>query len=289
MKEAVVMGFDSNYLRPAAATISSIGMFSPGVNLIVLSNGLTNSEQQLLKNVASAANVRIDIRPMRFDLSKLPSPKYFTPAAYSRLFIPQLCPDIERAVYLDADLIVRSDIRELFTVPLNGHPAAAARDPFQWTIGGRAAWKPYVDSLPKNATYFNSGVFVMDLEMWRKENLSEQCFEYAIANPDKMRLVDQDAINAILLGRIQCLESVWNVPPVSDLKETFKTFKVPEEWFTWEREAKIVHFMGPIKPWNPSYPEGANLSTYNQLGAIGLSVMDVGVEQSSGLGLSLAS
>ena len=46
--------------------------------------------------------------------------------AFSRLFISELLPDVERVVYLDCDTLVRGSLKELFTMDLHGKPIAMA-------------------------------------------------------------------------------------------------------------------------------------------------------------------
>src|SRR5437763_16981533 len=68
-------------------------------------------------------------------------------ATYVRLLIDQLLPaDLERVIYLDVDLIVRSDLSELWHFDLNGKTIAAVRDavPYSWhSVIGLPAGAPY--------------------------------------------------------------------------------------------------------------------------------------------------
>jgi len=94
------------------------------------------------------------------------------------MYLPTYLPNVSKAIWLDTDTIVQGDIGKLFWMPMN-HSVAAALEPTDW-----ARQKLY-DSIPKfiaeNISWvtasrmFNSGVLVLDLDRWRKENLMSLC------------------------------------------------------------------------------------------------------------------
>jgi len=85
---------------------------------------------------------------------------YLGLSAYYRLFLPDLLPkSLRRIVYLDADLIVRRSIRELFMQPLGDCVIGAVSSPASMACQSDAARL----GLPKDSGCFNTGVLVIDL------------------------------------------------------------------------------------------------------------------------------
>jgi lipopolysaccharide biosynthesis glycosyltransferase len=50
-----------------------------------------------------------------------------SPYAYLPYYLPHIAPGLERIIYLDTDVVVRTDITELADMPMHGFPLAAVR------------------------------------------------------------------------------------------------------------------------------------------------------------------
>lgn len=50
-----------------------------------------------------------------------------SPYAYLPYYLPHIAPGLERIIYLDTDIVVRTDITELADMPMHGFPLAAVR------------------------------------------------------------------------------------------------------------------------------------------------------------------
>ena len=96
---------------------------------------------------------------------------WVTIGGFFRLLIPYVLPDdIEKAVYLDSDIIVNLDINELWRMELDDKPLAAVPE-------HKASPVSFDSFVPQNYTinakpveyedYFNSGVLLMNLEYLR--------------------------------------------------------------------------------------------------------------------------
>ena len=78
-------------------------------------------------------------------------------AAFFRYFIPQFVKE-DKALYLDSDIIVRSNIDELFLEDITDYPLAAVADAL----------------VPST---FNSGVMLINVALWKQENATERLLE----------------------------------------------------------------------------------------------------------------
>jgi len=91
--------------------------------------------------------------------------------------------------------------------------------------------------------YINSGVLVLNLDYWRANSITAQCMQWLEKNPSMNILCDQDSINCVLEGQKKRLDLKWNLNPVP-YDDINKLVEYPE---------RILHFGGPIKPWQKCY------------------------------------
>jgi hypothetical protein len=94
--------------------------------------------------------------------------------------------------------------------------------------------------LPGEAVYFNSGVLLINLDAWWKNDIAGRIVDWLAANPEKIGLADQDAINACLCGAITPLADCWN------LQIGIDSGPLPPARLG---EAVLLHYDGAHKPW----------------------------------------
>lgn len=177
---------------------------------------------------------------------------HFTPAVYARLLLPRLLPGLKKVLYLDSDLIVLENISRLFDLEMGNTALLAAPD------GMGSLDHPFARlpsallerlGIPGSATMYNSGVLLMDLEKWRSEELSEHTLEFARKHPEALHLVDQNAINLVLRGRIGELNPRWN-KQFTHKKIRTGEWMLPTRILPWD-PPHILHFVSEEKPWLP--------------------------------------
>lgn len=159
----------------------------------------------------------------------------FTPTIYYRIFLPEMFPQYDKGIYLDSDIIVRTDIAELFNVDLAGNIMAACTD--MSTQSNKLFCKYFDDAVGiPHKKYFNSGVLLMDFKKFRDEEFCEHFF-YLLNKYDFDTVApDQDYLNALCNGRVKYLGYEWNT--------------MPSNGFTHIDEPKIVHYNLFFKPWH---------------------------------------
>ncbi len=118
----------------------------------------------------------------------------FTIAALYRLFIPTLLKDLNKTIYLDADILVNRDINDLWSIDLKGKPLAAFPE---CDSGIKYTSDKYLitANIVNAEDYFNSGVLLLDLEYLRKdrENFGKG-YEF-IRDSTECKYFDQDILN----------------------------------------------------------------------------------------------
>lgn len=161
--------------------------------------------------------------------------------AYLKFLVPSVV-DTTRAVFLDADTIVRTDLCELYDTDLERQPIGAVQDWLVPTVlAANSPVRRYV-AVAGDLPYFNSGVMLIDVARLREVGLMEQAVRLRDV---EVRYADQDLFNLILLGRWKRLDPRWNYPV--DRSLVADSLKEQHEAM-WDGR-KISHYMGRKKPW----------------------------------------
>jgi lipopolysaccharide biosynthesis glycosyltransferase len=95
---------------------------------------------------------------------KLHSCAHYSHAMYLKYDLPDLLPDLDKVLYLDGDVIVSGDVRELYATDLTGHYAAVVENPLGYDVG-----KYVRNQLHFTGRYWNSGVMLLNLDAMRRE------------------------------------------------------------------------------------------------------------------------
>ena len=132
----------------------------------------------------------------------------YTIGSMFRVMLPELLPDVDKIIYLDADILVNRDIKELWDTDIQDYCLAAVPD--YSTVNGLETPYPVAKQEVPASHYFNSGVLCMNLDRIRaKGNMHENILNYLEENPSA-RLLDQDALNAVYCGETILVDESWN-------------------------------------------------------------------------------
>lgn len=230
---------DDAYLPYLDVAISSLVDHTSKENnyqIIILNSYFTEEGKQKLRK-HNRENVNISF----FDISEMFNPykdklpnAHFAQVIYFRLFIEKAFPQYSKAIYLDSDVIILTDIAELYDVDLGGNLLAAA---FEQNTDRAPMFTNYVKDYlgipPKS--YFNSGVLVMNLDEFRKVKVLDTFIHMLNTYNFDCIAVDQEYLNVICHGKVKYLPTGWN-------KHSF-----PEPP---EGKLKICHYALSNKPWH---------------------------------------
>jgi lipopolysaccharide biosynthesis glycosyltransferase len=184
----------------------------------------------------------------REQLAGLPITPPFTEEAWYRVLLPDLLPQVDRCLWLDADVIVLQPLRALWETDLGGTPIAACPNAvmadFADVIGGLR--------IADRRDYFNSGVLVLDLARMRTEGAVPAMRAAAERFRDRIRFADQDVLNVVYHRRYTRLRLCWNVLTQSyvNVPETVRVHG-RGEFDEAMAQPRILHFTGLpyCKPW----------------------------------------
>ena len=171
---------------------------------------------------------------------------YSTIATYLRLFIPYLLENIDKCIFLDADIIVCDDLSELFNIDTTDCYVAGVRDFIISTTKVEERKKTLqIESMD---SYLYAGVLLMNLEKIRKDfNIEIFYKDMKVGYP----LEDQDIINKRFFGKIKKIQLKYNLLN----RYLYRPDLLSEEVYTKKdineavEHPVIIHFPGERKPW----------------------------------------
>ena len=243
----IFFGVSDNYAKYAGVAMTSILQnTSRKCHFYILSNDLSDTSKAQFEKMKQKWNFEVDyvaVDKDRFkDFGESAAP-YISKDGLYRLLIPEVAPDLKKAIYLDADLVVARDLALLWDTDLGDNYLAAVPDP----AGRRPVLENFILQLdlPKGALYINSGVMLMNIEKLRADHMVEKFFDIAKHYGDKLAYPDQDILNKACAPKIHYLTYNFNALPV--LWYPLETDRA--EAFT---NPVIIHWAGDIKPWQNS-------------------------------------
>ena len=147
----------------------------------------------------------------------------FTIGTMFRCMLPDLLPDLPKIVYLDADIFVNTDIKELWEFDINDYCLAAVVDEgvIKFHIPNILYKYPEID----RNQYFNAGVLCMNIrKIKQRGNLKDLVVKFLVNNPEAT-YPDQDALNVLFHNNILYLDSSWNQFVYSHREENIDILK----------------------------------------------------------------
>lgn len=178
--------------------------------------------------------------PLKFDTSNLEGARvngedgyFFSIETYSRLFCGFYLPkDVEKILYLDADMVCAGDISELYDISLDGNMWAGAID------GGATLNDLQRLGLPETHQYVNAGVAIINVKKLREKFSEIDIINPIKANYEKWIYLDQDFVNKVFHGDIKIISNKYNFLTKIATYEDLECNPI------------VFHYAGSIKPWD---------------------------------------
>jgi len=231
----IVFVVNKKYISYLMVALSSLGKYNKySINIFLVYSKLTNRNLKILKRLCDKFNYNFKpLKIKKYLFYGAPEMGHLKLENYYRLAIPNLIKS-NSALYLDCDILIRANIRELFDIDLKGYALAAVQDPINYQPRD-------VLKMKDTSRYFNSGIILMNLEYWRQHELSNIILNFAIENHSLLLYADQCAINGIIGLDYISLNKTYNF-------QTDNIINGDEKNKTELNKSKIVHFTGPYKP-----------------------------------------
>lgn len=166
---------------------------------------------------------------------RLPIRDYYSKTTYFRLFIAEMFPEYEKAIYIDVDTIVQGSINKLYDVDLKDAYVGACHDQ---AMVQEDVYGTYVEKVIGISRYnfFNAGILLINCEQFRMHFVLDKFIEY-LHYYDFVVTQDEDYLNLICKDHVYWLDQRWNT-------EVFGNIPYPIE------QANILHYIMTNKPWH---------------------------------------
>ncbi|XP_054641347.1 glycosyltransferase 8 domain-containing protein 1 [Dunckerocampus dactyliophorus] len=189
------------------------------------------------------------------------------PLTFARYYLPSYLPEAEKAIYLDDDVIVQGDIKDLYETNLkSGHAAAFSDDcdsaSTKGIVRGAGNQNNYIGFLDfkkdaikqlgmrANTCSFNPGVIVANLTEWKNLNITGQLEHWMALNTQDdlysktlAESITTPPLLIVFYKRHSAVDPMWHI---RHLGTTGAGNRYSPQFV---KAAKLLHWNGHYKPW----------------------------------------
>lgn len=238
----IFFAVDDAYIPFLAVAIQSLSDHASPKNFYlikILYTDISEKNQEKIKKY-ERENITIEFVDLTYYIDKvkdkLYTRDYYSKTTYFRLFLPDLYPQYDKVLYLDSDIVVLTDIAELYNVKLKDNLVAAAPDDVIQNITVFQDYAEKVVGVSDYKHYFNAGIIVMNLDEMRKFHFQAK-FLYLLETIKFSVAQDQDYLNRLCKGRVKIIDNTWDRMPIGG--DTIK-----------RENLHLIHYNLAFKPWH---------------------------------------
>ncbi len=201
----------------------------------------TNITEQTQQSVLAMANENFtitfnDVSAYLNDLcERLPLRDYYSNTTYYRMFIADMFPEIEKAIYIDSDTVVQGDICELYDYDIKNFDVAACHEQAMVQVDAYGNYAEKCLGIDRNL-FFNAGVLLINCRRFREKKTLER-FVKLLGVFNCRVTQDEDYLNILCRDHIRFLPQTWNSEVFGEMLDK------PED-------CNIVHYIMVEKPWH---------------------------------------
>lgn len=249
----IVITCDEGYLGPLRTMLLSLraNNRAGSIRVWLLHRGIP---QVVLESLAVfCGRIKMELAPRMVDqalFAHARSSERYPQEMYYRMLAPHVIDaDIDRALYLDPDILIINPLAPLFDIELGDCVFAAASH----TDAVHPATALNNVRLNTNEVYFNTGVILMDMRRAKALIDPDEIFAFAMEHERKLLFPDQDIFNALYGERtLPVPDQVWNYDARKYPDNIIRTGgEATLDWVI--NNTAILHFCGRDKPWAPKY------------------------------------
>lgn len=157
-----------------------------------------------------------------------------------RMMISSILKDIDKIIFMDADLIIVDSLSELWNTNIDNYYMACCPSP----AGSMDEYQKSLD-IPDTFKYCNTGVMLANLKLWRQNHIEDLLFEKEKEYRGIYKYYDQCIFNITMYDKMLYLNQKFNFRPgIWESPKTLKEFKATS------KTPVIIHWASPNKPWN---------------------------------------
>ena len=244
----VFLASDEKFAKYMAVTIESIiTATQENIEFYVLDGGITSTSKSRIIQILANTNHKLEflnVDKSHFD--NFPIKRHFSLNTYFRYLIPNIKPELNKVLYIDTDMMVVGDIKEIFDTDISEYGIGAV--PYIDEYYNKGMYNDYKKNLfiPETHLYFNAGMLLINCEYWRKYNIVDLLFAKTNELKDKLDAPDQDILNIVFANSYKRLDDKYNI--VVDMTCTYTDI---HEYVSKLSGCYILHYTGgqKMRPW----------------------------------------
>lgn len=262
-KMNIVVASDENYSLHLLTLIVSIlenRKNTYSVVFYILDGGMNKKKKELITEIIyKYNNAYVDFIAMTDEIimDKLGNKNMWrnrSLSTMSRLLIPELLKNEDKALYLDVDAVVKKDLLELYNTDIKDFCIAGVQD-----MCSKKGHEKI--GLNKDDLYICAGLILWNLEVARSINFTEEVRKFILLFNGKVPAMDQGVINGVLSkkGLIKKIHPKYNVMTpffFENSKQLIKIYDLTSYYSDNElKEAcnspVFIHYVsgGTTRPW----------------------------------------
>jgi lipopolysaccharide biosynthesis glycosyltransferase len=207
----------------------------------------------------------VDIKPFleNIALNIFTVKLHFTITTYYKFFLQKIFTNYDKLVFLDCDIVILRDIKELLNIDIGDNYFGVTRDMYviYSLVQNKTAEYNYyhnVLGLENHENYFNAGCLICNIKKMKEDNLTERLID-KLCEIKHPRFADQCILNAVCQKKVKYIPSNWNYTwhiSFIDDYELYLPSPYIEQYLDAKNNPYIIHFTSGKKPWlNPSLPK----------------------------------
>lgn len=179
------------------------------LRVFLIENKISDITKEKLETIAKKFKRNIEFIPMP-NIKDMIGKEIYIPHTlnmvdFARLFAADILPrDVDKAVQLDCDIVIRHPLDQLWNFDLKDNYCAMINE-------GHNSKMRTMLNIKADGMYFNSGVVPMNLKKMREENIGEKCIQYMKDMHGYVPINAQGVMNAVMDGKIGVLPPKFNV------------------------------------------------------------------------------
>lgn len=235
----IVLAADQDYETHLMTTIKSVCYHNVGIDFYLFNSDFPIEWFENLNKRLEHINCSIKDIKLNYNVLKdFPTyPHISSETTFYRYFIADKI-DAEKALYLDADLVVTDSLSKFFEVELGNNYVAACLD--------------YSGFLSSSESVFNAGVILVNIPLWKKDTISSKALYLSEHFIHQVPSADQSILNILFENR--WLELNYNFNYLTGAEYRCNLLNEQNKILRKENEVPLViHYNTQNKPWTGIY------------------------------------
>lgn len=257
----LLFSIDDNFYSQLLTVLTSIKLNShyDQMDVFVIEGPQFSHESELKQGIEALGMIYHPVLIDPDDFKDAPVTDRYPTTIYYRLLAQNYLPeDLDRILYLDADLLCINDISNLYNTDLTGYLYASAIHTNLMNVTDTIN-KIRLQNFDSDG-YYNSGVLLMNLPLIREKVQVQDIYQYI--KDHVLLLPDQDVLNALYGHQIKSVpDQLYNFDSRnSSIYETISLGQWNLDWVM--KHTAILHYCGREKPWLSNVNHGRFTALY---------------------------